>query len=510
MARVNGIIAAGLSAAATGGTSLEAQAQPQSVQPTQGGHEPILEQIRARSQRIQDAQSTAPNAELALSSGLAGLGAASVFGPAGLLVGGIVQMLGKRRLNNMRELATQDAEASTAAIERGRTSLNNALEQATTDAERAEVAMHIERFEQLEALTTHPDPNLRSQAMMKMLDVTGQLDTELEEVETRRLDAESRQRDQFQFEVQEANSVRDELQTDFGKDWNTRLDSYGSMLAVEDTAFGDQTLIIRAMKMNDPNSAVLPGEAATASNAAGVPDILMTTYNRLLRDGERLSPEQRADIVRQSGLIVNANKAIILDANTQAAERLRARGVRDDLITSTMLRIPNADQLPLPRNSERLGESDIAAIGGPDNVRSGRRPVDNPEEELGLTPEQLRSTDNLNGAEESYADILVGSIRDAGDFWARTFADQERRERGATLRIDPNTGREFEVGEGGETVELDTTARRREENRARAHTPVELTPEAQRRAEEAKARGDLTENGNIGRTRGLIRRTNAD
>lgn len=61
------------------------------------------------------------------------------------------------------------------------------------------------------------------------------------------------------------------------------------------SAMGDIGLIFSYMKALDPGSVVREGEQATAQNAAGVPDQIRNAYNRLV-SGQRLSPEQRADM----------------------------------------------------------------------------------------------------------------------------------------------------------------------------------------------------------------------
>ena len=61
------------------------------------------------------------------------------------------------------------------------------------------------------------------------------------------------------------------------------------------------------MKILDPGSTVREGEAASAQNAAGVPDRIRNYYNQLIA-GERLSPEQRADMARTAISIYNTRK----------------------------------------------------------------------------------------------------------------------------------------------------------------------------------------------------------
>ena len=69
-------------------------------------------------------------------------------------------------------------------------------------------------------------------------------------------------------------------------------DSIGRVRVSGDDAAGDISMIFNFMKMLDPGSVVRESEFATAQNAAGVPDRIRNTFNRL-KAGERLSPDQR-------------------------------------------------------------------------------------------------------------------------------------------------------------------------------------------------------------------------
>ncbi len=75
--------------------------------------------------------------------------------------------------------------------------------------------------------------------------------------------------------------------------------AYQRILASEDSAVGDLSLIFGYMKMLDPGSVVREGEFATAQNAAGVPDRVMNLYNRAL-SGQRLNPSQRQSFKGQA------------------------------------------------------------------------------------------------------------------------------------------------------------------------------------------------------------------
>lgn len=75
--------------------------------------------------------------------------------------------------------------------------------------------------------------------------------------------------------------------------------SYGRILAADDTAAGDISLIFGYMKMLDPVSVVRESEFATAKNAAGVPERIRNLYNKALK-GDQLGPEQRKMFIGQA------------------------------------------------------------------------------------------------------------------------------------------------------------------------------------------------------------------
>jgi hypothetical protein len=69
--------------------------------------------------------------------------------------------------------------------------------------------------------------------------------------------------------------------------------------AETDSGPGDIGVIFNYMKMLDPGSVVREGEFATAENAGGISNKVRNLYNSLI-EGERLTPELRAEFVRAS------------------------------------------------------------------------------------------------------------------------------------------------------------------------------------------------------------------
>lgn len=98
------------------------------------------------------------------------------------------------------------------------------------------------------------------------------------------------------------------------------------------SAAGDLALIFNFMKMLDPGSVVREGEFATAQNAAGVPERIRNTYQRLLT-GERLSKVQRTDFIKQSDNIFKKSK----EQNNEKVEKFVSIGKRFDIPREDLL-----------------------------------------------------------------------------------------------------------------------------------------------------------------------------
>ena len=83
--------------------------------------------------------------------------------------------------------------------------------------------------------------------------------------------------------------------------------AYRKVLSAPESAAGDMSKIFGYMKILDPGSTVREGEAASAQNAAGVPDRILNLYNKTLT-GQRLNPTQRADFDNSAYKLVESQK----------------------------------------------------------------------------------------------------------------------------------------------------------------------------------------------------------
>lgn len=99
-------------------------------------------------------------------------------------------------------------------------------------------------------------------------------------------------------DIKDESSLRKEFNAE-SKTFKDISGSYAKVLATDPTAAGDVSLIFQYMKMLDPGSVVREGEQATAAQARGVPEGILSLYNRLVT-GERLTAPQREDFRNQA------------------------------------------------------------------------------------------------------------------------------------------------------------------------------------------------------------------
>ena len=120
---------------------------------------------------------------------------------------------------------------------------------------------------------------------------------------------------------------------DESADYLGRGQSLGKLLsgAKQQSAAGDISMVFNFMKMNDPNSAVLPGEYATAQNAGGVDERVRAFYNSLL-DGQRLTPSQRKDFLMTAKAIFESTIAAKDERARHFTSLAQAYGIDPSLV----------------------------------------------------------------------------------------------------------------------------------------------------------------------------------
>lgn len=138
------------------------------------------------------------------------------------------------------------------------------------------------------------------------------------------------------------------------------------------SAAGDLALVYGAMHVIEPGSAVQQGELANAANAAGVPDFVITAYNRLLRDGERLTPEERKQFYTLARDVMKNANGQQLERNSRAIDAGRAGDIGEPYLQN--LGSPIAP-LGEPRTEFGTQAPPAAAPGADPNVDSRARRV---------------------------------------------------------------------------------------------------------------------------------------
>lgn len=124
-----------------------------------------------------------------------------------------------------------------------------------------------------------------------------------------------------------ATTLRKEYD-DLSKDFNIMRDSYSRVVvsAKDPSAAGDLALIFNYMKILDPRSVVRESEFATAENAAGVPEQIRRSYNKVL-SGEKLGTDQRKDFVSRAGKLYDSQ----LNIQNTVKERFKNIAVKNNI-----------------------------------------------------------------------------------------------------------------------------------------------------------------------------------
>lgn len=143
-------------------------------------------------------------------------------------------------------------------------------------------------------------------------------------------------------------------------DVSTSYDRIKKITQAAPSAAGDMSIIFSFMKMLDPTSVVREGEQATAENARGVTDSVRNLYNKVLT-GQKLTPEQRKDFIRQAGSIYSSKQNQISGIEKEYKSYATQYG------TSPSLVIGRPSE-PLP---SKFKDGDVKTIRGQQFVRRG-------------------------------------------------------------------------------------------------------------------------------------------
>lgn len=168
--------------------------------------------------------------------------------------------------------------------------------------------------------------------------------------------------------------LRKEIAT-AAKDYVIIRDSAAKLeeIAKNPSAASDIALIFSYMKALDPGSVVRETEFATAQNAAGVPDRLRNTFNRVL-NGERLNPNQRTDFLNQARTIATKQ----FETHTRTLNHYRDVSQRLGVDSRNVIQV---DPAPIGRNGAKPASSTeqtprVASDADYDALPSGARFLD--------------------------------------------------------------------------------------------------------------------------------------
>lgn len=116
------------------------------------------------------------------------------------------------------------------------------------------------------------------------------------------------------------------------------IEALGSVRTIQElgtdpnaTALDDTALIFSFMKTLDPRSTVREGEAASVENARGIPESIRNLYNRAAA-GNRLTPEQRLNLVKASKAALKGQRASYNVARKRTMKRIEAAGLDPDIV----------------------------------------------------------------------------------------------------------------------------------------------------------------------------------
>jgi hypothetical protein len=143
----------------------------------------------------------------------------------------------------------------------------------------------------------------------------------------------------------------------FTKDLRDVDAAFNKVVNAPASAAGDMAMIFNYMKLLDPGSTVREGEFATAQNAAGVPDRVWNTYNRIL-SGERLAPAQREDFSRSAKAAYTSQQ----ESADQFTATVLQQADQDGIAREKVLGKENLNQF-----YKRIADRQISQVGSEKN-----------------------------------------------------------------------------------------------------------------------------------------------
>ncbi len=121
--------------------------------------------------------------------------------------------------------------------------------------------------------------------------------------------------------------------------------------AKDPSAAGDMSLLYGYMKLLDPNSVVRETEFATAAKSGSLPQQIQSAATKLL-NGQRLTPEQRADFLNRAAALYGEAKTMNTSVRDSYTQRAKKFGVDPSMVFTDI----GEPELPKPTPQAGSGQ----------------------------------------------------------------------------------------------------------------------------------------------------------
>jgi len=218
--------------------------------------------------------------------------------------------------------------------------LNKQLDMLTpaNDDDRQQIALMRSGLEFSQAYTRSENPDLQRQGLMDLMQMKNGIQDFAANNEKQRIEREGIERAVGSETWQRFTGLADDYRTETSK-IRGRQEAFGIMQAASfspDRA-GDVARINAFMHMIEPNSIVMPGEAANVAGYNGVPEFLVTAISRLENEGAPLTASDRKGLdTFARSLMVQSNKDLG-EINRRYAAQARGGDVPDALARTMFL-----------------------------------------------------------------------------------------------------------------------------------------------------------------------------
>lgn len=237
------------------------------------------------------------------------------------------------------------------------TELNRARESSSTPEDLAQLRTLETQLDVAGRMRQSSNPKLMEAGINLLGKVTDEQRAFAERQETQRVAREASEaavrREIGDTAWSRLNEVADDLRTE-STAFLGQKEAWGRIKAsmADPSEAGDYALLYAVHKMLDPQSTVLATEFQNAQNLAGVPELIVTARNQL-REGQRLSPEQRRAFTQMAEQQYRQSSEQQAERNGRYLERARAGGVPEQYLNSLQIPVFSPGEMPSDFGSEQ-------------------------------------------------------------------------------------------------------------------------------------------------------------